>query len=697
MRRPASHRNQKPRSRAGRLGALAVVVLMLAGLISALGFGRAWVARTDLPSLSPETSVEVLDADGRLLRAFTVEDGRWRLAADPAGVDPRLIDMLIAYEDKRFYAHHGVDPLAMLRAAGQALRHGRVVSGGSTLTMQVARLLEDSGTGSWHGKLRQIRVALALEAQLSKADILSLYLTLAPYGGNIEGVRAAARIWFDKEPARLTPAQAALLVVLPQAPESRRPDRHPDAARAARAAALTRFVRTGIITQDDAEAAMREPLPRARHAFPALAPHLTARLHHAAPDAPVLHTTIKASLQASLERLAQLALTGRDPQSSAAIMVADHQSGAVLASVGSGGWDRAGGFVDMTRALRSPGSTLKPLIYALAFDEGLAHPETLINDRPTAFDSYAPQNFDGMYRGELRASEALQLSLNIPAVALTEAIGPTRLIAALRQCGAQTALPGGEAPGLAVALGGLGMSLEGLMQVYMTLARGGTPVPLHYLAQETPREGREVVSAANAWQVGHILAGLMPPAGQPVGKIAYKTGTSYGHRDTWALGFDGRYTVGVWLGRPDGTPVPGAFGADVAAPLLFDVFQRIAQQTTPLPPPPPDVLLVENAALPAPLQRFRPRGSAFATQVNAPKITFPPNGATLLLDDVPLTVRVQDGVPPFAVPLDGQPVIIGARRREIPLPSSPNGSASLSVIDATGRSDHVRIRITTAP
>ncbi len=683
------------RSRTARMSILTAAVLLVAGLVGLVGFTREWVAETQLPLLTPETSAEVLDADGRLLRAFTVEDGRWRLAADPERVDPHLIEMLIAYEDKRFYAHHGVDPLAMLRAAGQAVRHGEIISGGSTLTMQVARLLEDSGTGSWRGKLRQIRVALALEAQLSKADILSLYLTLAPYGGNIEGVRAAARIWFDKEPERLTPAQAALLVVLPQSPESRRPDRHPEAAKAARAAALARFVRAGIITQDDADAAVREPLPRKRHAFPALAPHLTARLYRAAPDVPVLHTTIKASLQASLERLAQLALTGRDPQSSVAIMVADHQSGAVLASVGSGGWDRASGFVDMTRALRSPGSTLKPLIYALAFDEGLAHPETLMDDRPTAFGSYAPQNFDGMYRGELRASEALQLSLNIPAVALTEAIGPTRLIAALRQCGAQTALPGNEAPGLAVALGGLGMSLEGLMQVYMTLARGGTPVPLHYLAQETPREGREVVSAANAWQVGHILAGLMPPAGQPVGKIAYKTGTSYGHRDTWALGFDGRYAVGVWLGRPDGTPVPGAFGADVAAPLLFDVFQRIAQQTTPLPPPPPDVLLVENAALPAPLQRFRPRGSAFATQVNAPKITFPPDGATLLLDDVPLTVRVQDGVPPFAALLDGRPVIIGARRREIPLPSSPNGSTSLSVIDATGRSDHVRIRITT--
>ncbi|WP_417248681.1 penicillin-binding protein 1C [Celeribacter sp.] len=685
------------RSRAARIGILTAAVLLVAGLVGLVGFARTWVADTQLPSLTPATSAEVLDADGRLLRAFTVEDGRWRLSADPERVDPHLIEMLIAYEDKRFYSHHGVDPLAMLRAIAQAVRHGEIISGGSTLTMQVARLLEDSGTGSWRGKLRQIRVALALEAQLSKADILSLYLTLAPYGGNIEGVRAAARIWFDKEPDRLTPAQAALLVVLPQSPESRRPDRHPEAAKAARAAALTRFVRAGIITKDDADAALHEPLPRNRHAFPALAPHLTARLHHESPDTPVLRTTINAPLQAALEPLAQQALAGRDPQSSVAIIVADHQTGAVLATVGSGGWDRPGGFVDMTRALRSPGSTLKPLIYALAFDDGLAHPETLIDDRPTAFGSYAPQNFDGMYRGELRVSEALQLSLNIPAVALTEALGPARLIAALRQSGAQTALPNSDAPGLAVALGGLGMTLEGLTQVYMTLARGGTPIPLHYLAEDTPREGREVVRAASAWQVGHILAGLMPPAGQPLGKIAYKTGTSYGHRDTWALGFDGRYTVGVWLGRPDGTPIPGAFGADVAAPLLFDVFQRIAPQSTPLSPPPSDVLLVENAALPAPLKRFRPRGATFAPHADAPKLTFPPDGATLLLDSAPLTLRLRDGAPPFTVLLDGRPVIIGARRREVTLPPLATGFATISVVDSTGRSDRVRIGVTPTP
>jgi penicillin-binding protein 1C len=659
--------------------------------------GRDWVASTDLPILMPATSAEVHAADGTLLRAFTVENGRWRLAVEVEKIDPKFIEMLIAYEDKRFYSHAGIDPLAVARAAAQAVWHREIKSGGSTLTMQVARLLEASGTGTWQGKLRQVRVALALENRLKKSEILNLYMALAPYGGNTEGVRAAARMWFDTEPTRLTPAQAALLVVLPQSPETRRPDRNLAAARDARNKALDRFARTGTLTPEAAAAAKSEPVPQHRGAFPALAPHLTGRLHAQAPNHQVIKLTIDAKLQRNLERLAAQSLIGRDPQSSIAIMVADHKTGAVLASVGSGGWDRSGGFVDMTRAIRSPGSTLKPLIYALAFDQGLAHPETLIDDRPTAFGSYAPQNFDGAYRGELRVADALRLSLNIPAVALTEAIGPARLIAALRQCGAETVLPTHDAPGLAIALGGLGMTLEGLMEVYGALARGGTRMPLHYVADfDTPLD-RDIVSRASAWQVGHILAALSPPAGEPTGRIAYKTGTSYGNRDTWSLGFDGRYVVGVWLGRPDGTPVPGAFGAVVAAPLLFEVFQRIAPQTAPLPLPPPDVLLVETAALPEPLKRFRARGAVFAPALDAPKFVFPPDGAKLLLTDVPLTLRLRDGVPPFAILLDGHPVALGARRREIPLPHLRDGFASINVIDAKGRSDHINIQVTSSP
>src|SRR5690606_22239126 len=416
-----------------------------------------WIDRTVLPHLTVATGVEVTARDGSLLRAFTVADGRWRL--EPGAVDPGFLAMLVAYEDRRFYRHAGVDPLALLRAGWQAAANGRVVSGGSTLTMQVARLLEESGTGRLSGKLRQIRVALALERRLGKDDILGLYLRLAPYGGNLEGIRAASLAYFGKEPRRLTPSESGLLVALPQSPEGRRPDRAAEAAKAARARVLARLAAAGALPGD--RDLRSEPVPTARRPFPALAPHLAERLRREDPTARRIATTIDPALQRSLEALAARAARSSPARASLAILVADHRTGEILASVGSPDWTDAAraGFVDMTRALRSPGSTLKPFVYALAFDEGLAHPETLIEDRPLSFGTYAPQNFDRSFRGTVTAREALQLSLNIPVVSLTEALGPARLLAALRRAGAEPVLPGGE-PGLAVALGGVGITLE---------------------------------------------------------------------------------------------------------------------------------------------------------------------------------------------------------------------------------------------
>ncbi|HHL21969.1 MAG TPA: penicillin-binding protein 1C, partial [Aliiroseovarius sp.] len=354
-----------------------------------------WVAATDLPPLAVESSVEVLDRGGTLLRAYTVADGRWRLAVTPDRVDPDFIAMLLAYEDKRFYRHHGIDVLALGRAGLQALWNGRVVSGGSTLTMQVARLLEDGPTGRWPAKIRQMRLALALERRLTKDEILALYLNRAPYGGNIEGIRAATRVWFGREPARLTPAEIALLVALPQSPSQRRPDRAPKAARAARDKVLARAFAAGVIDAGSYRAALREPVPTRRLALPALAPHLADRAVAERPEARRHDLTVDAPLQAQLEALAARAAADHDARLSVAMVVLDHQSGEILASVGAPGYgnDARQSFVDMTRAFRSPGSTLKPLIYGLGFDEGLIHPETLIEDRPVQFGTYAPQNF----------------------------------------------------------------------------------------------------------------------------------------------------------------------------------------------------------------------------------------------------------------------------------------------------------------
>ena len=672
------------------LFALALLLFLAAAARDGLD---AWVDATVLPPLTIEISTEVRARDGSLLRAFTVSDGRWRL--EPGPVDPLLLQMLVAYEDKRYYSHAGIDPWAMLRAAGQAALNGRVVSGGSTLTMQVARLLEDSGTGRLPGKLRQIRLALALERRLDKAQILDLYLRIAPYGGNLEGIRAASLAWFGKEPRRLTPAEAALLVALPQSPETRRPDRSPEAARAARSRVLARMAGAGLLAEDRIAAAETEPVPTARRDFPALAPHLSQRLRAAAPAQTVHPTTLDAGLQASLESLAARSVRFAGDRLSVAIVVADHQTGEILTSVGAADWtsDARAGFLDMTQALRSPGSTLKPFVYGLAFDDGLAHPETLIEDRPTAYGTYAPQNFDRSFRGTVPVREALQLSLNIPVVTLTEAVGPARLLASLERAGARPVVPGDQ-PGLAVALGGVGISLQDLVQAYAALARLGRPVRLSAVPGQATDLPQPLFAPEAAWQVADILAGLAPPPNAPRGRLAYKTGTSYGHRDALAVGFDGRHVVGVWMGRADGTPVPGAFGGDLAAPVLFEVFGRLAPTLTPLPPPPPATLILPNARLPQPLQRFRPRGALFSEVApGGPEVAFPPDGAELALTSGALVVKVRGGEPPFTWLANGAPIVLADRARESALPLAGPGFVTLSVIDAQGRSAVVTVAL----
>lgn len=668
----------------------------------ALALGLAvdrWVATTELPPLDVATSVEVLADDGRLLRAFTVADGRWRLAVEPGRVDPGYLAMLIGYEDRRFASHPGVDAWALARAAWQALRHGRLVSGGSTLTMQLARLLEEGATGSWSGKARQIRVALALERVLSKDEILSLYLQLAPMGGNLEGVRAGSLAWFGKEPDRLTEAEAALLIALPQAPARRTPDDHPDAARDARDRVLAREASVGVIPEDAAHAATSEPLPAARRPFPTLAPHLADRLRATDPAAGVHRTTLDAGLQAALQELAREALRTLPPEATVALLVADPDSGRILATVGSAAYasDARDGYVDMTRALRSPGSTLKPLVYGLAFSDGIAHPETVLDDRPEVYGGYAPQNFDGVFRGPVSAREALQASLNLPVVTLTEALGPARLLASLRQAGVEAVVPE-DAPGLAVSLGGVGVTLEGLVQLYAAIARGGQvraltarPGAAEMTDADTPAPAARLLTPQAAWHVADVLADASRAAGLPNWPLAVKTGTSSGHRDAWALGFDGAHVAGVWVGRADGTPVPGLVGADAATPLLVEVFARLAGTPEPLPPAPPGTRIVGSAAeLPTPLQRFGSRGSEGD---DAPQVAFPPDGAALapLAGGVP--ARVERGHAPFTWFANGAPVEVTTFERETRLALPGPGFVTLAVVDAEGRSARVQVEL----
>lgn len=646
-------------------------------------------------------SAAVTDRNGQLLRAFITRDGRWRLPVDRGAVDPRYLDMLIAYEDRGFAGHHGIAWSSMARAAGQFVgAGGRVVSGGSTLTMQVARLVEGQPTRNLWGKLRQMVHADRLEQELSKDEIIDLYLTLAPFGGNIEGVRAASLAYFGKEPGRLTTAEAALLVALPQSPEARRPDRDPEAARRSRDMVLDRLVAMGALPAEEALAAKDDPVPLARREFPMFAPHLAEQAVKAQPEKREVALTIDRRLQEALERLAAGRARIVDPKVSIAIVAADIGSGDILASVGSAGLfaTQSAGYVDMTTAIRSPGSTLKPLIYGLAFELGLAHPESLIEDRPTAFGAYVPVNFDGFSRGTVTIHDALTESLNIPAVVVLDAVGPARLVSRLRRAHADPRLPVNTAPSLAVGLGGVGITLRDLVATYAAIGNGGEPVTLHDGIVPAPEAGlaAPVLDPVAAWYVADILADVPPPLNGSPGRIAYKTGTSYGYRDAWAIGFDGKTVVGVWVGRPDGEPVPGLSGIVGAAPILFEAFDRLGDRRAPLPRAPSGAVIASNSELPTPLRRFRHPDEDMVARDAAPEIAYPGDGVDVDLGLAtgfasPLMVKVRNGVPPFTYFANGAP--IGRpdfARQNLWDPDGP-GYVTLSVVDAAGRGDTVTV------
>ena len=681
-------------------------ILAVAGAVAlATVVGGAWWIKSlgPVPQIAEaELSTQVLDRHGHLLRAYATPDGRWRLPATVNDVDPHFIKMLQTYEDRRFSRHWGVDPLAMARATYQWLANARVISGGSTLTMQVARLLEPRDQRTLGAKLRQIVRAIQIERTLSKDEVLSLYLTLAPYGGNLEGIRAASLAYFGKEPKKLSLGEAALLVALPQSPEWRRPDRSARAARAARDRVLDRVAKAGRVPADEVAFAKLETVTARRHPMPALAPHAADQAVAAEPKLKVHQLTIEASLQKNLEDLARERARGLGPNLSVAIVAVDNATGEVLARVASSDYfdERRAGQVDMTEALRSPGSALKPFIYGLAFEDGIAHPETLIEDRPVRYGAYAPENFDLTFQGTVTARRALQLSLNVPAVALLDGVGASRLNARISQAGGALVLPKGETPGLAMALGGLGIKLSDLTMLYVGLARGGQAVPLiERVTGATPAVPRRLLDPVAAWYVGNILIGTPPPDNAAGGRIAYKTGTSYGYRDAWSVGFDGKRTIGVWVGRPDGSPVPGLVGRVVAAPILFDAFTRMGQPPSALAAAPRGVLFSTSAKLPPPLRNFRPNGVVAGDSTARPlRIAFPPNNSRVELTRFdgkidPLALKITGGVEPLTVLVNGLPASARAERRTLFVDPDGPGFMRLTVIDARGSADSVMVRL----
>ncbi|MFG1393733.1 penicillin-binding protein 1C [Xanthobacter agilis] len=693
------------RGEAGRRWSLAARLAAVTALAAAVIGGGVVAGLAGLrggapPAPRPPVSREVVDREGRLLRPFALPDGRWRLAATAEGVDPRFIGLVEAYEDKRFATHGGIDPVALVRAAWQGLTTGRVVSGGSTLTMQVARLLEPPRPRTVAAKLAQMRRALELEARLSKAEILALYLTLAPYGGNIEGVRAASLTYFGKEPRRLTLGEMALLVALPQSPEARRPDRAPAQARAARARVLDRLLREGVVSADEVRVAKAEPMPRGRRPMPRLAPHLAEDMVAERPALSRHPLTLDGALQERLEGLVRERAQTLGRGLSAALVVVDNDSAEVRAYVGSADFSDTAraGEVDLARAVRSPGSTLKPFIYALAFDDGVAHPETLIEDRPVRFGAWRPENFDRGFQGTLSVRKALQMSLNVPAVRLLDAVGPQRLASRLKEAGARLELPPGAAPALPMGLGGVGIRLTDLAMLYVALARGGEAHPLVYRRDDgavaAPRKGHLVGEVA-AWYVGQCLLGTPAPENALGGRIAFKTGTSYGYRDSWAVGFDGRRTVAVWVGRPDGQAVADLTGRSAAAPLLFDAFARIVRTPASLGPAPRGALIAANPRLPPPQRHF-----GGAMDGRAMQVVYPPDGARVTRDGgdaaggaSAFAVKVEGGMLPLTLLVDGRPAAHADDARVLFWNPAGRGFTRITVIDATGRADSVTVRV----
>ena len=583
-----------PRRFRGRDWLRAALVAVGVLLAVAIVLDRVFPLR--LPAPDSGSSV-VLARDGTPLRAFADSAGVWRYPTTASEVSPLYVQTLLNYEDRWFYRHPGVNPWALVRGLVGGLWHGHLVSGGSTLTMQVARIIHPI-PHTVLGKWQQIFRALQLEVHLSKAQILDLYLNRAPFGGPVEGVEAASWAYLGKSSSQLSRAEAALLTVLPQAPSRLRPDRHAAAARAARDKVLRRMRALGVWSPRQISDAALEPVVARSLRAPLSAALLAERLHQQYPRARRITTTIDADLQRAVEDRVGAYMGRLPPRTSAAVLVIDNATLQAHAYVGTAEFAAVQrlGHVDMVRAPRSPGSTLKPFLYGLALDDGLLTSQSLLVDAPQDFGGYQPGNFDEAFSGPVSVTEALQRSLNVPAVDVLDRVGPRRFVARLANGGMELGLPDGAQPNLSIILGGTATTLENLVGAYSAFANGGVAGTPRYTLDQ-PARPRRLLSSGAAWIIRDVLASNPADVeGAPLvgainrhSAVAWKTGTSYGYRDAWSVGVAGQWTVGVWIGRPDGTPSPGQYGAVTALPLLFQIVDMLPQQGGHAPRRPPSV------------------------------------------------------------------------------------------------------------
>ncbi|WP_338615656.1 penicillin-binding protein 1C [Achromobacter sp. E1] len=688
-----------------------------------------------LPPIDSGGAAVVVAADGTPLRNYPSRDGIWRYPVQPGQVSPRYLETLLTYEDRWFYWHPGVNPVALARAGWQWATNRRIVSGGSTLTMQVARLIDPQLAGkpsrTMSAKLRQAWRAVQLEMHYSKDEILSLYLTHAPMGGIVEGVEMGSRLWLGKPARDLGPAEAAMLTALPQAPSRLRPDRHPEAAQAARDKVLDRMAELGRWTPAEVADAKIEtviaPPLRARWLAPLAAQRLLLEAggpRRAGGRPPLVTSTLDADMQASVEQMLLDRVDNLPPKVSMAVLVMDNDSLEVKAYAGSADFSDNSRYshVDMVRGVRSPGSTLKPFLYAQALDEGLIHSESLLMDAPMSFGGYAPGNFQAAFAGPVSVAQALQRSLNVPAVDLLDRVGPVSFASVMLAGGVKLRMPAGAEPNLSLILGGGGTTLEELVGAYRALARGGVSGRPRLTAEQPLVESR-MMSPGAAWIVRDILEGGGHPdrpfyqSGSPGRQLAWKTGTSFGFRDAWAVGVTDRWTIGVWVGRPDGTPNPGFFGANVAAPLLQDIVAALpegAQQVRVRPETvqavvtcwPVGYRLGSEPSGACPEQRAAwmlnetapPSFAGYADATQGPlRLGGVANGSVLRpvpgMRQVALDVDVQGAEGEVWWMLDGRVASHGAAGHPFNLVLAHDGRYTLTVMDTHGRHDSVVFEI----
>ena len=645
-----------PRSRYRRLA-------QVIGLLVCLAFGMAWFFVPNTAALHASGRV-IYGRHGHVLAMFLGPKQEWQFPTNARDVSPITRRILVAVEDRNFAWDPGIDPFAIVRATGQMILAGHVISGASTITMQVTRMLHPLPR-TLPVKIEEATQAVALFEHNTKNQVMSMWLSLAPEGGNIEGVDAAAHAWFGKSPQTLGPAQAAFLVMMVRNPVALNPLTHPHAARATRNAILRECYQQGVISRGALRHALATSLPDHLHPMPLASPQALVRLRSGT------RSTISGPLDRALARFAHRELRALEPNEALAILVASVRTGGIRALyAGDWGDTRRNGYVDLTRAIRSPGSTLKPFLYGLSFETGLVRPTTAVADFPHSFGSYEPNDYNDRYLGVVTATTALRRSLNVPAVDLIDAYGPVRFAAHLAAAGTPVTLPHGANPTLSLALGGAGISLRRLVALYRALACNGLVERLHIVADKR-RQPRRLLSPHAAHEVTTILVRPFPFGG-PSG-VAWKTGTSAGNRDDWAIGYNTRYAAAVWIGRPDGGALPDNM-ALAAIPILARVFSLLPRAPLPVRPP----------SLPLTL-RSRPLGHLLQIATPAPQ--------SQLIVGGPVTIRIIGGRRPFHFLIDGRVLRSNPALRSVRWRPPTLGFYKLSVLDAQGHRVERHLRV----